>query len=293
MELTLRFEGGASDNLDPEGRRYLLVEMYPLFKVGDRDILFVEGNTQHPCPLAGCSSGRLRVMPDEQYPDHDFIFSDLGMEIRVISPPDVPAQDWQVVYGPQHIRPEINTMMIGDLELENVLVDPSEGLLPLPENNPRGERFSESQFDSYLINLVSELFTPQQLGQLPRPVSADITQTFQGHAISEVSEPPSVPSDPCAEGGCDERPWLAEVLTPEQLAAVLEAEQEELRWLTANGGNPVLPETPCQRHIVLYGTLPGDISGPDGKPDCLVNMYDLAVIGDGWLQCIDGVNECL
>ena len=293
-ELTLRFEGGASDNRDPEERSYLFVEMYPLFKVGDRDILFVEGNTEYPCPLAGCSSGRLRILPDEQYPDNNFLFSDLGMEIRAISPAGVPVRSWQIVYGPQHIRSEITTIIIGDLELEAVFVNPTEGLLPPPEDNPRGTRFSESQFDSYLANLVSELFTPEQLRLLPPVASADIIESFRGYTIVETPEPPAFPPDPCANGGCEpERPWLAELLTPDQLAAVLEAEQEERRWLAATGGNPVLPETPCERHIVLYGALHGDISGPEGKPDCVVNMHDLAVIGDAWLQCIDDGNECL
>lgn len=295
-ELTLRFEGGSTSERDPDERSYLLVEMYPLFKVGDRDILFVEGNSQDPCPLAGCQAGRLRILPDAQYPDGDFLFSDTGMEIRVITPPTGgPARSWQVVYGRQHLRPEINNITLGDHELELIFTNPGEGVVPSPPDNPQGIRFSEWQFDSYLTTLVSELFTPDQLHQLPPVANADISQVIQGRAIWETPEPPAAPSDPCANGGCEtERPWLAELLTREQLTAVLEAEQEERNWLVINNGNPVLPQTPCERHIVLHGALPGDISGPAGKPDCVVNMHDLVVIAGAWLQCIDdGRNGCL
>ena len=31
--------------------------------------------------------------------------------------------------------------------------------------------------------------------------------------------------------------------------------------------------------------LPADVSGPEGKPDCYVNTYDLAVLVMQWLMC--------
>jgi len=294
-QLTLRFEGGPSDEPDPERRSYLFVESYPFFKLQDRDILFVQGNTQDPCPLAACQAGRLRILPDPQYPDNNLLFSDIGMEIRTIIPPDGgPARSWPIVFGPQHIRPEINTLVIGELQLEAVFVNPTQGLLPEPPDNPRGTRFSEADFDGYLTTLVSELFTPDQLLQLPPVANAGSNEPFQGRAVMEIREPLPPPAAPCANGGCEpERPWLAELLTPDELAAVLEAERQERELLALNRGNPVLPQTPCQHHILLYGALPGDISGPDGVPDCVVNMHDLAVIAAAWLRCLDDGSGCL
>ena len=36
--------------------------------------------------------------------------------------------------------------------------------------------------------------------------------------------------------------------------------------------------------------LAGDISGPDGVPDCYVNLHDLAVLSGSWLTCTDPEN---
>jgi hypothetical protein len=34
-----------------------------------------------------------------------------------------------------------------------------------------------------------------------------------------------------------------------------------------------------------HAWLTGDVSGPNGKPDCYVNFYDFAKIAQGWLKC--------
>ncbi len=40
--------------------------------------------------------------------------------------------------------------------------------------------------------------------------------------------------------------------------------------------------------VVQYGwTLAGDVSGPEGAPDCYVDLYDLKVMVDYWLDCND------
>ena len=74
---------------------------------------------------------------------------------------------------------------------------------------------------------------------------------------------------------------------------LLEAERQEREWLALSVGNPVLPQTQCERDILLYGTMPGDISGPEGKSDCCVNMYDFVVLAADWLQCENSCAECL
>lgn len=57
-ELTLRFLGGPTG----EGDEILMLPDYPLFDGGDRDILFVTGNTYFECPLVGCIRGRFRFI---------------------------------------------------------------------------------------------------------------------------------------------------------------------------------------------------------------------------------------
>lgn len=138
-QLMLRFEGGQSDKVSPLGRAYLLGESYPLFDLGDRDILFVKGNAQSPCPLTDCHSGRFRVLTDPNDPIPNLIFSELGMEIRYI----IPAAGgrvaaWQIVFGPQRLLPQITTHTMGEIELETVHIDPAAGTVPPPVQNLQG-----------------------------------------------------------------------------------------------------------------------------------------------------------
>ena len=39
------------------------------------------------------------------------------------------------------------------------------------------------------------------------------------------------------------------------------------------------------------GSIPGDISGPDGEPDCSVNIYDFAEFAVQWLKCNLAIRE--
>lgn len=53
---TLRFVGG------PDGMgRVLKLSDYPVFQVGDEDVLFIKGNGERGCALAGCIDGRFRL----------------------------------------------------------------------------------------------------------------------------------------------------------------------------------------------------------------------------------------
>ena len=36
-----------------------------------------------------------------------------------------------------------------------------------------------------------------------------------------------------------------------------------------------------------HAWLPGDVSGPEGVPDCYVDNYDLDAIKQNWLDCSD------
>jgi len=64
-EVTLRFLGGR----DPQGRT-LFVGGIPQFRVGDREILFVERNGERMCPVVGWEQGRFRVFDGDVFDEH-------------------------------------------------------------------------------------------------------------------------------------------------------------------------------------------------------------------------------
>jgi hypothetical protein len=69
-EITLRMFGGTVDGLTMQASDA------PKFKVGDRDVLFVEHNGTQFIPLVGIMHGRYRVMKDEN--GRDVILTDKG-----------------------------------------------------------------------------------------------------------------------------------------------------------------------------------------------------------------------
>lgn len=62
-EVTLRFQGGPL----PQKGQFVYIAGAPLFRVGDRNILFVKGNGVEPVPLVNESQGRFRIHEDEVY----------------------------------------------------------------------------------------------------------------------------------------------------------------------------------------------------------------------------------
>jgi hypothetical protein len=116
---------------------------------------------------------------------------------------------------------------------------------------------------------------------LPPVISADINDPFMGLELVPAS--PNEPNEPETE---PPRPWL-DLLTPEERAEILEAERVELELLALTGGDPVLPETPCDFQILEDGPLAGDLSGPQGKPDCRVDFWDFDVMAGNWMECND------
>lgn len=82
------------------------------------------------------------------------------------------------------------------------------------------------------------------------------------------------------------RPWL-DLLPPDELAAILAAEEEERLMTEQFGGDPVLPVTPCERQIAAEGGIVADICGPEGQPDCRVDMFDFECMHRHWLECND------
>ena len=293
-QVTLRFEGGHSDKpnpnmTDPDGepiRPYLLVEQNPLFDRGDRDVLFVRGNTVAGLPLTGRLAGRLRILNDAANGITGGLFLESGEEVRYV-PSGRTFREWDVSMGAVHLLGGLLTHKIGDVELELRFDGWAEETEPGGDEEPVGIQFLESVFETYMEGLIGELFTPAQLKELPAVVTADIRQTFTGREIL-MGHPPDPGMDPVEPG----RPWLDD-LSEEERAVIFEQERQELEWVGLQRGNPVIPSTDCERQIVLNGPIAGDISGPLGRPDCRVDFYDLALLASNWLTCAEpDLSEC-
>ena len=82
------------------------------------------------------------------------------------------------------------------------------------------------------------------------------------------------------------RPWL-DLASPEELAAILAAEATERRLVAEVSGDPVIPETPCEQQIAGVGHIVADISGPEDKPDCRVDLFDYSKLAALYLTCND------
>lgn len=292
--VTLRMLGG----LDTSSalNEIFMEARYPHMDVGDTDILFVLGNTIRPCPLVGSEHGRFRVFTDPE-DNEPKVYNDIGRQLLHV--PGNAGQRDQIAFGRIHRYPEIMTSHFAgcdDCTLEKVHTDDGDeysdpgGLAdPPPDEPPLGPQFTESEFDSFLGEIVSQTHTPEELDELPPVVTADITEPFKVQPLEDDPPEDFGPEEPIVYP----RPWLDE-LTPEQRDAILEAERVEATLMELTGGNPVLPQNDCDMRILNEGAIAGDISGPDGRPDCYVNFFDAAVMARAWLECNDPQNpECL
>jgi hypothetical protein len=103
--VTLRFQGG------PNGKgRILTVPGIPLFDVGERELLFVQGNGQALCPLVGWYQGRVRLIDGQAY-------SDDGREAFLDAA-------GALVFGAQRALPEVVTTRIGGPEFRAMFNQP-------------------------------------------------------------------------------------------------------------------------------------------------------------------------
>ena len=277
--VTLQFVGGPSQS---NPNRFLTTSNAPLFDVNDRDFLFVQRNIIKAVPLVRSVNGRFRIIRDANDPTQvNKIYNEEGFEILLASEgPPVPDE---VALGPFHLLEECNTHLMGTHHIRKVIVEPNDESGPPVWNGRKGPQFTESEFSNFVTQIVQETHTPEELANVPPVVSADISQPFFAASLPDV--PPPTGDDPKQEIEYP-RPWL-DLLPPEEKAAILEAERVEHELFELAGGNPVLPETPCEISILRYGPMQGDISGPKGKPDCRVDFFDVADLAGNWLKCSD------
>ncbi|MBW8015539.1 MAG: hypothetical protein FVQ82_05070 [Planctomycetes bacterium] len=285
-EVVLRFEGGQSDVPDsnevgpagePVYNDFFLVSGVPLFDVNDRDFLFVKGNTPTPCFLYRWARGRFRILDDPNVPASiNVIYNEYGQQVRLTS--ELGGDPNGIVMGDVQNIPDVLTHTMGSMELSNVFVndgveevDPDIPILP-------GVHATESEFGAFITRVVLEEcgtgVPPKDCGV--ELVSHDPNAPFYGIELRAV-EPNDLPETEMVYT----RPWL-DGIDPSELAEILEQERIEAELFT---GNPVLPETPCELQIFYEGRLIGDVSGPQGKPDCYVDLFDIAAMAGIWLEC--------
>lgn len=283
--VTLQMLGGLDQSAaDSE---IFFTSQYPHMDAGDTDVLFVLGNTILPCPLVDGGYGRFRVFANPDDGDSR-MYNDLGRELLHV--PGNAEQRDHIAFGPIHRFPEVMTYNFGDCDectMTKVYTDDGDENSdsanpgdPPPDEPPLGPQFSESEFDSFVFEIVQQTHTPEELKELPPVVNADIGVSFVA---------PSFGAGPPEDFGPEippvyPRPWLDELPQAER-EAILEAERVEAVLLELSGGNPVLPDSECEMKILTQGAIIGDISGPQGKPDCYVNLFDLGAMANAWLEC--------
>ncbi|HYC46631.1 MAG TPA: hypothetical protein VED01_14250 [Burkholderiales bacterium] len=231
-EITLRFFGGLADEpwveVDDQGNTVtapmaVWSSLTPRFDVGDHDILFVEGNTDHDCPLVQCAEGRVRLL-DTLGRGRPMAYNEEGQQFLRVRSPET--RTIEVVPGLFESIPQVMTHTITEgLVVERVDahdVDPQEEASTFV-GPPRGRHFTARKLTRFLERLLGEADSTGPLAE-----SADPESPFVARAALETAPPADEP--PTGPPSVQER-----ARTPAEIA------EEEA--LIANGGNPVLPAT--------------------------------------------------
>lgn len=94
-KFTLRFLGGKSKKGE-----VMMVSNTPKFDVGDKDIIFVDGNGISECPLIDCVNGRFRII-------NDLMYTEYGEPIKL-------DDKKELLTGKSQQLEEVDTFNIGD-----------------------------------------------------------------------------------------------------------------------------------------------------------------------------------
>lgn len=156
---TLRFLGGP----DSAARRFMRVEGCPDFDIGERVVLFVRRNERSPCPIAGWSQGRFRIINGE-------IFSDTGREVW-FSPAGL------LAFGPEHNLREVRTHHRGG-NIFAYRVDGGGSSEGGAVQRMAGTRLSSTGFVNLVSKMVGALHTSAELSRLIAVTSMDPDEPF-------------------------------------------------------------------------------------------------------------------
>ncbi|MEM9388772.1 MAG: hypothetical protein AAGA68_27270 [Pseudomonadota bacterium] len=203
--VTLRFLGGPLAD-----GRITYADGFPLFDLGDRDLLFVAGNGRALCPLVQCSGGRFRLVDG-------YVYSEEGRVIELNRRGELRDK------GPQLLL-EAVTNRVGDHTLSRVEVL-TEGDSDLASRRELARSLEVSE----LMAALSHALGPerQRSGAFPFH-SADADDTFTIDGLAAVD----APDDPA------EHPVLPSS----------DQDLRELAALRTNRGNPVLPSHAHEAH---------------------------------------------
>ncbi|MFW2388213.1 MAG: hypothetical protein ACN4G0_07750 [Polyangiales bacterium] len=279
--ITLRFMGGVDPESGPDYDIFAVAQA-PRFDIGDRDILFVTGNTELACPLDRCSRGRFRILqsPRESAPS---VFSEYGQEVRLL---EDSRDEGRLFFIGEHRIPETlqHTIALPDgseasmeliVEDEPVEPQPPE-LLRRPKHSdahdPGGQEPTDQPSESADAPIAGIRLGPNAFRTLvrrtvdlglvwPPAVNADPTFAFRiGEAVMDDAGPrrdddPEVDPPPDDALGLDEAAALAVALR-EACGEDADAQCDAL-----------LPADEAQRLRVLRQTTTGILEEPNEEDE--------------------------
>lgn len=157
-KFVLRFLGGRGEQAS-----FMHPSNYPLFDVGDEDILFIKGNLKASCPLHDCAMGRFRVI-------QGLMYNERGQEVVLTRKNDIDFAKFQSL-------PEIMTHKVSQTTIY-LKQGPSESEGKPEPNLPIGKHLALSEFANFVQAKVKVLYPPDVLDKWPTIPSADPSVPF-------------------------------------------------------------------------------------------------------------------
>jgi len=171
-EYTLRYLGGPIDE-----DNFMISDGQPLMDVGEKDILFVNGNGTTDCPLVGCQKGRLREIDG-------FIFNDQGQSIVMDDAGNL--RNGEVVKHEQFMKHKMTDSI--ELTFDNPELEGEEygikGLEPIAKE--QGYRPDVNTFSTMISDTVTKVHTEEELNNLQEETSQNPEVPFDAVVYEEV-----------------------------------------------------------------------------------------------------------
>lgn len=162
----LRFLGGRGDQAS-----FMHPSNYPLFDVGDQDVLFIRGNLKATCPLHDCAIGRFRVIKGLMY-------NERGQQVVLTRKNELDFAKFQPL-------DEINTHKVSQTTIY-LKQGPSESEGEPEPDLPIGRHLPVSDFTSIIQTKVKTLYPPDVLDKWPMIPSADPRVPFFVNPVREM-----------------------------------------------------------------------------------------------------------
>lgn len=165
-KITLRFLGGRGNEAT-----FMHPSNYPLFDIGDQDVLFLRGNARNACPLLRCGEGRFRSI-------QGLLYSDKGHEV-------IQTKRQEVDFGKHQALPEVMTHTVSKTTIYlKEAGRSSEG--PPEAELPVGTQFKTEAFINYVNTKVKALYPPEVLDKWPMIPATDPRTPFVVKPLRDV-----------------------------------------------------------------------------------------------------------